>query len=186
MECRDGTLVSVLRMSTEEARAEVLAPSPYLPEILSGWRTVRALYDRTGLLRKLRARARRPRVSLFRESAGLAILGALEDYGKLRNAVCAKSRGEAREMAIWFTGAVIQALFCLERRVPRSGRTLFIDGRKLPQGFAVWALRYRDLSLGDMNRRAQAIWRGVSARAREQGIRLEGLPGAPGESRPRV
>src|SRR5207247_664333 len=90
-----GVLVSLLRLTWDEAADEVRGYSWNLPEALSGWRSVQELYDPRGLLRSLRDRSLRPRAHQFREAARGGFLGTFEDYGKLLNALEAEDTAEA-------------------------------------------------------------------------------------------
>ncbi len=169
--------MTLLQMTPEEAHAAVAEPHENFPEVLSGWRSLRALYDPTGLLSRLRRKAFRPTSSLFQASARLAILTAYEDYGKLLDALDEGDLEGAREMAIWFTGGAAMALLCLERRVPTTGRRIFVDLRRLGSvGTSIDRLRYGSLSLAQTDQVARRIWRFLLRRARARRIRLPGLP----------
>lgn len=171
-----GVLVTFLPMTPEEAKGEVAGAHENLPEALSGWRSMRPLYDPTGLIRKLKVRARRPTASQFRESARLALLATFEDYGKLRNAIEEGDAEEAREMAIWFTGGAVTILFCLDRHVPATGRRLFADVRRRGRlGNAICSLRYEELPIAKADRLSRAIWKHLLLRARRQRIAVSGM-----------
>jgi len=173
---RDGVLVTFLQMTPEAARAELSGANPNLPEALSGWRSIRALYDPTGIIGTLRRKAGRPTAAQFRKAARAAFLATYEDYGKLRNALDAGDHEEAREMAIWFTGGAMAILFCLEGYVPATGRRLFVDvGKKGSIGKAICALRYEPLSAEEIGRLAVRVWRGLLHRADVQGVRVNDL-----------
>src|SRR3989449_1005700 len=145
-----GVLVSLLRLTQDEAADEVRGYSWNLPEALSGWRSVQELYDPRGLLRSLRDRSLRPRAHQFREAARGGFLGTFEDYGKLLNALEAEDAAEAREMAIWFTHGAAMILLCLDRQVASTGRRVFAElpnqrgvgnaSRRLP----LWVVPLRD------------------------------------------
>jgi len=169
--------VTLLQMTPEEVRAEVVEPHENFPEVLSGWRSLEALYDPRGLLSRLKREASRPTASRFQASARLAILAAYEDYGKLLDALDEGDLEGAREMAIWFTGGAAMALLCLERRVPPTGRRIFVDLHRLGSlGMSINRLRYGPLSLEQTERVARRIWRLLLRRARARRIRLPGLP----------
>lgn len=173
---REGVLVTFLQLTPEEARAEVSGTNPNLPEALSGWRSIRPLYDPIGIVAGLRRRARRPTAAMFRRAARAAILATFEDYGKLRNALDAADLEEAREMAIWFTGGAMSILFCIERHVPATGRRLFADVRVRGSiGRAICALRYDPLSTREIARLATRVWHDLLRRARAQGVRVDDL-----------
>src|SRR2546430_11452420 len=84
---RYGVLVSLLRLTQDEAADEVRGYSWTLPEALSGWRSVQELYDPGGLLRSLRERSLRPRAHQVREAARGGFLRALQGYRKLAHAL---------------------------------------------------------------------------------------------------
>lgn len=174
---RNGTLVTILQRTPEEARQEVVGGHPGLSEALSGWRSMRALYDPRGLLASLRARSRRPTASQFREAARRALLDTYEDLGKLRDAVAAGDVAEAREMAIWFTGGAMALLFDLKGHVLQTGRLAFIEARRLaPVGGSICDLRYRGHSLAATSCLAESIWADLSRKAHHQGIRTDDVP----------
>jgi predicted nucleotidyltransferase len=172
----DGTLVSVLALTPEEAREEVAGPHPGLPEVLAGWRTMRPLYDPRRFLRRYRARSRRPTRAQWRAAAAHAILSAYEDYGKVLNAAEAGEADELREVAIWFSGAALSARFCLEGHVVRTGREMFSEARRLGRpGQDLRALRYGKRSARETARLATRVWRDLVARGRAAGLDLGGL-----------
>jgi hypothetical protein len=165
--------VTILRLTRDEAWRQVTEGDAGTPERLAGWRSVRPLDDPGGLLRRLRARARRPPRGLFREAARQGFLAAYEDLGKLRNAVEARDRDEAREMAIWFTGGAMLILFSLNDFVPSTDRRLGIDVRRFGRlGSMIRALRYRDLPLRRTSDLAESIWRGLLVQAARRGVDL--------------
>src|SRR3990172_439504 len=148
-----GVLVTYHHLTAEEAREEV-----------------------TGLLRRLKLRAARPRARQFNESARRDLLETYEDLGKLRNAIADGDKEEAREMALWFTGAAAGSLLDLERHVTRTGRRMFIEARRYGSvGRAIWGLRYEELSLARTSALAERVWRGLLARARDRWLRIPGL-----------
>src|SRR5437773_7777768 len=110
------------QQTPEDARAEVTGSRQDLNGPLGGWVSLKPLYDPTGLLRRLTKRARRPGPRQFREAARMAYLEVYENVGKLWNAIEAEDVEEAREMAIWFTGAASGALFNLNRHILATGR----------------------------------------------------------------
>ena len=173
---RGGTLVTVLQQTPGESRREVTGPGPWLNDALAGWRSMRALYDPARLIARLRARARRPTASQFRESARRALLETSEDYGKLLNAVAAGDHDEAREMALWFAGGAMGSLLDLEMHVLRTGRRAFIVTRhRGALGRAIWSLRYDALSLRETERLSKWVWDRLLERARRKGVSIPGL-----------
>ncbi len=170
---RDGVLVSLLQVTRDEATDEVRGYAWNLPEVLSGWRSVQALYDPSGLLRRLRDRSGRPSAHQFREAARRGFLGTYEDYGKLLNALEAGDAEEAREMAIWFTEGAAMIFLCIERHVVSTGRRVFAE---LPNqrgfGNAIRRLRYETLSVDETMRLAQSVWTSLLRRARAQRIAI--------------
>src|SRR5213593_3273010 len=84
---RDGILITILQQTPQEARAEVTGSRGDLNAALGGWTSLQSLHDPTGLLRRLRTRARHPTVRQFQEASRWALLEAYEDVGKLWNAV---------------------------------------------------------------------------------------------------
>ncbi len=173
---REGTLVTVLQETPADARREVLGSGPWLNDSMAGWRSMRALYDPTRLIAKLRHHARNPPAAQFRESAKNALLEAYEDYGKLRNAIAAGDREEAREMALWFTSAAMGFTLDLEGHVLSTGRRAFIEvGRHGALGRAIRRLRYGRLSLREIERLSDWMWAEVLRRARRKGVEVPGL-----------
>lgn len=171
-----GYLVTILQETPEEAEDEVTGSRADLHEALGGWRSMRALYDPTGLIARLTVRARRPTPSQFRAAARKALLEAYEDYGKLLNAIDATDRDEMREMAIWFTGAAKMVVFDLAREVVPTGRRAFSELRRHgPVGEAIRSLRYHGHSPEETRRLAEAIWRDLLHRAALQGIATKDL-----------
>ena len=174
---REGVLVALNVRTREEARADATRPRSSLPEALSGWRSMRPLYDPSGFLRALRTRALRTPASRFRESAREGFLQAYEDLGKLRNAAHSRDREESREMAIWYTGGAMAILFCLERHVPSTDRRVFAELRGLGTlGRRICELRYGSFSPRETARRADRIWGALRAQAARQGIRVDDVP----------
>src|SRR5438552_5871555 len=112
---RDGILITILQQTPQEARAEVTGSRGDLNAVLGGWRSLRPLYDPSGLLRKLIKRARDPTEAQFREAARRALIETYEDLGKVRNAVDVGDEQESREMAVWYAGAAAGALLDLHR-----------------------------------------------------------------------
>jgi predicted nucleotidyltransferase len=168
---RDGVLVTILQHTPAEAREEVMGSRPDLNDALGGWRSLRPLYDPHGLLADLKRRARRPSRSQFSEAARQALLETFEDLGKLRNAIRAGDRDEAREMAIWFTGGAMGVLNNLDARVLETGRRAFIELRGHGDvDRAIRRLRYETLSLPDTEALAERVWRDLLSRAERQGI----------------
>ena len=171
----EGTLVTVLQLTPDEARAEVHGSRAGLNDVLGGWRSLRPLHDPRGLLARLRRHAMHPSKSQFHGAAAMHLLETFEDLGKLRNAVVAGDREEAREMAVWYTGAAMGSLHDLDGRVLTTGRRGFIELRghgTLDE--AVRRLRYETLSLRETARVAERIWSDLVALARRRGIPTPG------------
>ena len=172
-----GTLVTILQQTPAEARAEVIGPYPGMNDALGGWRSMRALYDPTGLLTKLRARSHQPAVRSFREAARRHFVETYEDLGKLWDAIEARDADEAREMAIWFSGGAMGTLFDLEAHVLKTGRRSFIEIRRYGRlGEAVRGLRYNDLSFRKALRLSEYVWGELLDRAAAKGVRLPRFP----------
>lgn len=174
---RRGYLVTLKAMTPEEAEGEVTGPHLALPEILGGWRSMRPLYDPTGLVRRLVARSRRVPASQFRNAARRGLLAVYEDLGKLRDAIETGDRARTREMAIWYTGGVTCLAFLLDRKVIPSGKEMFVEVRQLGAfGRAITALRYDRLSAADTSRLAESSWSSLRRKAARQGIATGRLP----------
>jgi predicted nucleotidyltransferase len=174
---RSGILATILQETPEEASLEVHGAYPGLNDALGGWRSMHPLYDPSGLLRRLRDQARRPNVQAFRKSARIHFLETFEDLGKLWNAIAAADREEAREMAIWFSGAAMGTLFDLEGHVLMTGRQAFVELRRYRRlGIAIRRLRYDSLSLPEMQRLSEFTWRRLLDRAKAKGLRLPPFP----------
>ena len=140
---------------------------------LGGWQSMRPLYDPSGLLSRLKKKAKHPSREQFRQAARRAFLETYEDLGKLRNAVDANDADEAREMAIWYSGGAMGLLFDLNCHVLRTGRRAFIEIRRYGAvGDAIRRLRYETLSPPETRRLAEFTWAKLLARAREQRISL--------------
>ncbi len=136
----------------------------------------RALHDPTRLIAGLRAHARHPTPAQFRESARKALLATYEDLGKLRNAIAAGDRAEAREMALWFAGGAMGSTLDLEGHVLTTGRRAFIElGRHGALGRAIRRLRYEALSLRETKRLSEWTWTEILRRARRKGVEAPGL-----------
>ncbi len=175
-EVRDGVVLTVLQQTPDEARAEVTGSRGDINAALGGWTSLQPLHDPTGLLRRLRTRARHPTVRQFQEASRWALLEAYEDVGKLWNAVEAHDQDEAREMSIWFSTAAAGALFDLHRHVLKTGRRAFVEVRRYGRlGTAIRRLRYDRLSLSQMKRFSEFVWRRLLDRAAANGVRLPPL-----------
>jgi predicted nucleotidyltransferase len=174
---RSGVLVTILQQIPAEARAEVAGALPGLNDALGGWRSLRPLYDPSGLLARLHAQALRPNVRAFRRAAQLHVVEVFEDLGKLRNAIAARDVDEAREMAIWFSGAAMGTLFDLEGHVLKTGRRAFVELRKYGKlGGLLRRLRYDAVSLKEAQRLSEFVWRELLVRAKSKGVRLSSFP----------
>ena len=172
----DGILVTVLQQTPAEARDEVTGSRPGMNDALGGWGSMRPLFDPSGLLRRLRDRARRPTARQFRGAARFHFLEAYEDLGKLWNAIEARDADEARETAIWFSGAAMGTLFDMEAHILKTGRRAFIEIQRYGKlGEAIRRLRYDALSLRETRRLSEFVWTGLLARAAAQGIHLPPL-----------
>ena len=170
---RTGILVTILQQTPAEARAEVMGSRADLNGALGGWQSMRPLYDPSGLLRRLKTKAKHPSREQFRQAARRAFLETYEDLGKLRNAVDANDGDEAREMAIWYSGGAMGLLFDLNCHVLRTGRRAFIEIRRYGAvGKAIRRLRYETLSPRETRRLAEFTWAELLARARKQRISL--------------
>jgi len=170
---RTGILVTVLQQTPAEARTEVMGSRADLNGALGGWQSMRPLYDPSGLLRRLKTKAKHPSREQFRQAARRAFLETYEDLGKLRNAVDANDGDEAREMAIWYSGGAMGLLFDLNCHVLRTGRRAFIEIRRYGAvGKAIRRLRYETLSPRETHRLAEFTWAELLARARKQRISL--------------
>ena len=175
-EVRDRIVATILQQTVEDAKSEVTGSRLDLNAILGGWTSLKPLYDPTGILQRLRARARRASPRQFREAAFWACLEVYEDVGKLWNAIEAGDVDEAREMAIWFTNAAAGALLDLHARVLKTGRRGIVEASRFGKiGAAVRRLRYEELSLAQMQDLSELIWTGLLDRAAAQGIQLPPL-----------
>src|SRR5206468_10578757 len=85
-------------------------PISGLNDALGGWRSLRPIYDPSGLLRRLRDEARGPNVRAFQKSAQLHFLEAFEDLGKLWNADRKSTRLNSSHDQISY------AVFCLKKK----------------------------------------------------------------------
>jgi len=181
---RDGVLITILQQTPNEAKAEVTAAHPGLNDALGGWRSMKPLYDPSGLLRRLTRAAKDPSDAQFREAGRRALIETYEDLGKLRNAIESHDTEETREMAIWYSGGAMGALFDLHHHVLRTGRRAFIEVRRYGEvGEAVRRLRYETLSLAETARLAEDSWEALLALARRKRVRL---PRFAGESQGRL
>lgn len=176
IQIREGILITILQCTPREARDEVFGSRADLNGVLGGWRSMEPLYDPRRLLRALRAHAAHPSRTQFRDAARRALLETYEDLGKLRNAVAAGDRDEAREMAVWFTGGAMGALFDLEGHVLPTGRRAFSEVRQWGRlGADIRSLRYDSHSLQVTSKLADRIWASLLRRARRQGLPVEDL-----------
>jgi kanamycin nucleotidyltransferase len=175
-EVKEGIVATILQQTAEEAKSEVTGSRPDLNAILGGWTSLKPLYDPTGILQRLRARARRTSARQFREASYWACLEAYEDVGKLWNAIEAGDMDEAREMAIWFSGAAAGALLDLHAHVLKTGRRGIVEASRFGKGGgAVRRLRYDALSLAEMGHLSELVWTELLKSATAQGIRLPPL-----------
>ncbi len=176
IQIREGFLVTILQETPREAREEVTGSRADLNAALGGWVSLRPLYDPSHMLRGLRARARRPHAEQFLAAARRALLETLEDLGKLRNAVEAGDGDEAREMAIWFTGGAMGALYDLEGHVLPTGRRAFVEMRRRGRiGTDIRSLRYEPHSLSETRALAERIWASLLERAEARGLHVDEL-----------
>jgi kanamycin nucleotidyltransferase len=169
----DEILVTVLQQTPAEARDEVMGSRPGMNDALGGWRSMRPLFDPSGLLRRLRRQAHRPTARQARGAARLHFLETYEDLGKLWNAVEAGDADEAREMAIWFSGAAMGTLFDLESHILKTGRRAFVEIRRFGKlGEAVRRLRYDSLTLSETRRLSEFVWANLLDRAESKRVPL--------------
>lgn len=174
---REGVLVTVHQMTPARAREEVLGGA-WLNGPLAGWREMRALCDPTRLIARVRAIAFRPHAARFRESAKEDLIETFEDLGKVWNAVAAGDLGEAREMALWFSGCAFGCLLDINAHVPRVHRRAFIDASRWGRlGRDIWRLRFDARTIEDIGRLSVDVWAGLLAHARTRGVRVPGLEG---------
>src|SRR3989475_5360484 len=130
---------------------------------------MRPLYDPSGLLSRLKKKAKHPSREQFRQAARRAFLETYEDLGKLRNAVDANDADEAREMAIWYSGGAMGLLFDLNCHVLRTGRRAFIEIRRYGAvGDAIRRLRSETPSPPETRRLAAFASAKILARSRAQ------------------
>ncbi len=173
----DGTLVTILQQTPAEARDEVTGSRPGMNDALGGWRSMRPLFDPSGLLGRLRRRAHRPTAQQAVGAARLHLLETYEDLGKLWNAVEAGDGDEAHEMAIWFSNAAMGTLFDLESHILKTGRRAFVEIRRYGKlGEAIRRLRYDALSLSEAQRLSEFVWTELLDRAAAKRVRLPPLP----------
>jgi predicted nucleotidyltransferase len=174
---QDGILVTVLQETPAEARDEVMGSRPGMNDALGGWRSMRPLFDPSGLLRRLRSRAYRPTPRQAQGAARLHFLETYEDLGKLWNAIEAGDAEEAREVAIWFSGAAMGTLFDMESHILKTGRRAFVDIRRYGKlGAAIRRLRYDALSISETQSLSEFVWTELLDRAAAKGLRLPPLP----------
>ncbi len=174
---QDGILVTVLQQTPAEARDEVLGSRPGMNDALGGWRSMRPLFDPSGMLRRLRDRAGRPTARQARGAARLHLLETYEDLGKLWNAIEAGDADEAREMAIWFSGAAMGTLFDTDAHVLKTGRRAFVELRRYGKlGESIRRLRYDSLRLAETLDLSEYVWEKLLDRAAARGVRLPPLP----------
>jgi len=178
---REGVLLTILQQTPQEARAEVTGSRGDLNVALGGWRSLRPLYDPTGILRDLMKRAKHPTEMQFREAARRALIETYEDLGKVRNAVDVGDEEEARAMAIWYSGAPAGALLDLHHHVLRTGRRWFIEIRRYGAvGESIRRLRHESLSLAETRRVTEASWADLLALASRKRFRLPKFAGPQG------
>jgi hypothetical protein len=104
-------------------------------------------------------------------------LETYEDLGKLWNAIEAGDADEAREMAIWFSGAAMGTLFDLESHILKTGRRAFVEIRRYGKlGAAIRRLSFDTLSLSETQRLSEFVWTDLLDRAAAKRIRLPPLP----------
>lgn len=174
---RRGFLVTVREMTRVEAWDEVRGFHLALPEILGGWRSMRPLYDPTGLVARLAEMSQPVRASQFREAARRCFPSVYEDLGKLRDAIEVRDRARMREMAIWFTGGAAWLALLLDRHVVASGKEMFVEVRRIRGvGPAITSLRYHALSFAATSRLAEFVWSALRRKAARQRIPVDRLP----------
>jgi hypothetical protein len=112
-------------------------------------------------------------------------LETYEDLGKLWNAVEAGDADEAREMAIWFSGAAMGTLFDLESHILKTGRRAFVEIRRFGKlGEAVRRLRYDSLTLSETRRLSEFVWANLLDRAESKRVPLPSFQRESREIRP--
>lgn len=176
LQVRSGVLVSMSVWTPAGARHELTRANPDLPEVLSGWRSARALYDPARVFRRLVARSRRVPAAQWRASARAALLAAYEDLGKVRDAAEDGDAEKLREMAIWFSGGAAAVLLCLRMRAVPTGKEMFVEVRRMGTiGVAIARLRYNELAVKEAWGIAEWVWARLRAEAGRQGIRERDL-----------
>jgi len=174
---RDGILVTILQQTPEEAHDEVTGSHPGLNDALGGWVSIRPLYDPLRLLGRLKQRAEKPTAQQFRGAAQQHFLEAYEDLGKLWNAIEAGDADEAREMAIWFSGAAMGVLFDLEGVVLPTGRRAVIELRRRGTlGQSIRRLRYESMPLAETLQLSEQVWSSLLRRAVRERVPLPAFP----------
>lgn len=170
---RNGIPVSYTRRTPEEAEEDISTPNDWLVGRLSGWWSLKILYDPTGAFERLANRARRTPPEVFSRSARMSLLRSLGLLRMLRGAL-ASGKEEAAEVALWFTGGTAGALACLLPHVPRSGKTLFAELAALsPLGQQIKQLRYNRPMVEDPGALAEEIWADLLRLAAESGITVD-------------
>jgi hypothetical protein len=100
-------------------------------------------------------------------------LETYEDLGKLRDAVEAGDADEAREVAIWFSGAAMGTLFDMEGHILKTGRRAFVEIRRYGKlGRSIRRLRYDALSIPETQRLAEFVWADLLDRAESKRVPL--------------
>lgn len=74
---REGIPVSYLWRTPSEAEEDISTPNDWLVGTLSGWWSLKILYDPTGALKRLAERARRTPPELLARSARMSLVGSL-------------------------------------------------------------------------------------------------------------
>ncbi len=172
---RDGIPVNFLWRTPSEAEEDISTPNDWLVGHLSGWRSLKILYDPTGGLERLAEKARRTSPELFAGSARVSLARSIGHLRMLRGAL-ASGRAEAAEVALWFTGGAAGALACFLAHVPRSGKTLFAELAELsPLGQQIHRLRYGWEAVADPGALAEEIWEALFRLAREAEIPVDDL-----------
>lgn len=170
---RDGIPVNYTWRTSSEAEEDISTPDDWFVGLLSGWRSLKILYDPTGAFKRLADRAQITPPELFSRSARVSLLRSHGLLRMLRGAL-ASGQEEAAEVALWFSGGAAGALACLLRHVPRSGKTLFAELATLsPLGKKIAQLRYGRPVVEDPGALAEEIWEALLGLAVDSGISID-------------
>lgn len=172
---RDGIPVNYTWRTPAEAEEDISTPNDWLVGLLSGWRSLKILYDPQGAFERHAEKAREASPELFARSARVSLARSLGLLRMLRGAL-ASGKEEAAEVALWFTGGAAGALACLLGHVPRSGKTLFAELAAIsPLGQRIHRLRYGWAVVEDPGAQAEEIWEALLGLAAEADISVDDL-----------